>query len=339
MLAPTSQVLLRNEDIFTEGNWLLCNPADALIFSKLENKNIAGFHQYFDIYQEASNQTADNKHVFSAQFQCQQKLDGAVIYMPKSKQHAKMLIANLAACIKPNGQLLLVGENKAGIKSAAKLLEPIASQVNKIDSARHCSLFCAQVAEQVAPFDIAKWQDTWTLELKGTSLPLVSLPGVFSHKELDEGTKLLLEHVEDVPKGRVLDFACGTGVIGCYLAHKNSGIELVMSDVSALAIHCAKESAKLNKIDAQVVASDGLDEITGSFSGIYTNPPFHTGIQTDYSITQRFIRDVKKHMRPGGQLTLVANRFLKYPQAMQENLSKTDVLAKTNKFSLYTGFA
>lgn len=339
MLAPPSQVLLRNQDIFENGNWLLCNAADPLIFSKLDDYNVSGYHQYYDVYQQACKQTDASQHQFGVQCQVNQKLDGAVIYMPKSKQQAKMLIANLAACIKPGGQLLLVGENKAGIKSATKLLEPFASQINKIDSARHCSLYCAQLNHSVAPFDLKKWQQNWQIDMAGITLSLVSLPGVFSHSELDDGTRLLLENINHVPAGRLLDFACGAGVIGCFLAKKQPDIELVMSDVSALALHCAQVSAKLNNVSADVIASDGLRGISGSFKAIYTNPPFHTGIQTDYSVTQTFIRDVKQHLTPGAKLTLVANRFLTYPQAMQESLSKVCTIAKTNKFTLYTAKA
>ncbi len=339
MLAATSQVLVRNQDVFSDGHWLLCNPADPFIFRELNTASLFGFHQYFDQYQQASDLTDSRYHYFGAEYKSKVPLDGAVIYMPKSKEHARMLISNIASCIKPGGQLLLVGENKAGIKSGAKLLEPFSEQVNKIDSARHCSLFCAQLSKGTPPFDLKKWQTRWAMTLSGTELEIVSLPGVFSHKELDEGTKLLLENVKRVPAGKVLDFACGAGVIGCFLAKKQSDMDLVMSDVSALALHCAAESAKANGIQCDIIASDGLTDVPGNFEAVFTNPPFHTGIQTNYAVTEKFIQDLKRHLRPGGSVLLVANRFLKYPQALQENLNKVKVVAKTTKFTLYSGIA
>jgi 16S rRNA (guanine1207-N2)-methyltransferase len=42
----------------------------------------------------------------------------------------------------------------------------------------------------------------------------VSLPGVFSHGRLDRGTELLLEHLDKLPSGHLLDFGCGAGVLG-----------------------------------------------------------------------------------------------------------------------------
>lgn len=339
MLAPTSQVLVRNQDLFSEGQWLLCNPADAAIFRELNASAVFGFHQYFDQYQQACKTADSRHHQFGAEYTSKVLLDGAVIYMPKSKEQAKMLISNIASVIKPEGQLLLVGENKAGIKSAAKLLEPYSQQVNKIDSARHCSLYCAQLNKTNPPFELKKWLKKWTIEIAGTELNLVSLPGVFSHTELDDGTRLLLENIDTVPKGTILDFACGAGVIGCFLAKKQSQLQLVMSDVSALALHCAAESARLNLLEAKVIASDGLTDVPGHFDAVFTNPPFHTGIQTNYSVTEKFIQDIRQHLRPGGSLTLVANRFLKYPEALQKNLKKVEVKAKTSKFTLYRGTA
>ena len=45
-------------------------------------------------------------------------------------------------------------------------------------------------------------------------------PGVFSHGRLDAGTRALLEVMRRFPVAgrRVLDFACGSGVIGAFLS-------------------------------------------------------------------------------------------------------------------------
>lgn len=335
MPALTNSVILRNRDFFSQGKWLLANPQSAEIYSELQESDVFGFHQYFDVYQQACNNHDPKCHQFAAQYKATESFDGAVVYMPKAKAHGKMLIANMAAAVKPGGQLLLVGENKAGIKSAAKLLEPFSTQVNKIDSARHCTLFCAQLNQQPKSFDIQQWTTHFTININDTALSLVSVPGVFGHGELDAGTQLLLENIVLPIKGRVLDFACGDGVIGCYIAKTQPKTEVVMSDVSALATYCAEQSARQNNLQCSVIASDGLDGITGKFNAVYTNPPFHTGIQTNYSVTERFISQLKSKLTPYAHMVLVANRFLKYPDAIEQSFGKVNVLAKTSKFSLY----
>ncbi|WP_339725422.1 methyltransferase [uncultured Paraglaciecola sp.] len=335
MLSAPSQLLMRNADTFVQGKWLLVNPTDSQIAQQLNNPDLKVFHQYFDIYQQSCAAGKSAQHIFAAAYPTDQKFDGAVIYMPKSKDQAKMLIANVAACLNENASLLLVGENKGGVKSAAKMLETIGSQVNKVDSARHCALFGAQVDKPIKPFDLTKWQSEVDISVGGLNYKICSLPGVFNHGSLDLGTKVLLDNLPEIKKGRLLDFGCGAGVIGCYLGLLSPESEVVMTDVSALAVHCSKESAKLNKLNAKVVASNGLMDVQGKFSAVYTNPPFHTGIQTDYSVTENFISQLKQYLTQGGSLTLVANKFLRYSELLEQRFSAVSPMAQTTKFTLY----
>ncbi|MFT7215963.1 MAG: 16S rRNA (guanine1207-N2)-methyltransferase [Paraglaciecola sp.] len=339
MLTPASKILLRSEGILATGKWLIANPTDGQVFAHLDNPQIFGFHQYFDIYQQSVSITSakaqDGQHSFCAAYSSQGDFDGAVLYMPKSKAQAQMLLANVASCLKPGATLMLVGENKGGINSAPKLLGVYSTQVNKVDSARHCSLFAAQLDKAVSVFDLSKWQTITDLQVAGIDFKVCSLPGVFSHGELDPGTRLLLENIDKVESGRVLDFACGAGIIGCFVGLKNPLSQVVMSDVSALAIYCSQQSAKLNQLPAQVIPSDGLSTVSGRFIQVFTNPPFHTGIKTDYSVTEGFIQQLKSHLQDKGSLTLVANKFLRYGDHLQKQFSSVHALAQTSKFSVY----
>ncbi|WP_026376656.1 methyltransferase [Aestuariibacter salexigens] len=337
MLSLPSQLLLRNQDIFTEGHWLLVNPTEAYIFNDLgrtqTNGSLAGFHQFYDVYEQCS-QFANQ--YFGAQVNELKACRGAVVYLPKSKAHLAMLLHNLAFALPEGATIMLVGANNAGIKSAGKLLSTYGSRVQKVDAAKHCGLYAVTVEQQVKTFaieDYVSWRD---YKVGLHSCRIASLPGVFSHRELDPGTQLLLENLTEVPDGRILDFACGAGVIGCFAAQQNPSINVVMTDFNALALYCARQSCSQNHVDAEILPSDGLKNITGKFSAIYTNPPFHgSGTQTDYAVTECFIRDIAAHMQPSASLTLVANRFLKYPDALQNQFGKFSLLAQTGKFSVY----
>lgn len=335
MLSAPSQLLMRSADTFAQGKWLLVNPTDSQIAQQLNNPELKVFHQYFDIYQQSCAAGKSEQHTFAAAYPTDEKFDGAVIYMPKSKDQAKMLIANIAACLNDNASLLLVGENKGGVKSAAKILETISSQVNKVDSARHCALFAAQIDKPVKSFELTKWQSEIEISVGGLNYKLCSLPGVFNHGSLDLGTKILLDNLPEIKKGRLLDFGCGAGAIGCYLGLKSRESEIVMSDVSALAVYCSKVSAKLNNLDVTVVASNGLMDVQGKYSAVFTNPPFHTGIQTDYSVTENFIAQLKGYLSNSGSLTLVANKFLRYSELLEQRFGAVSELAQTTKFTLF----
>lgn len=335
MLSPASQLVARSSELFSTGTWLFVNPADPHICQELAESDISVFHQFFDVYQQSERSGKPQQHHFSAAYPTDRLFDGAVVYMPKAKEHAKMLLANVAACLKQGASIMLVGENNSGVKSAAKLLAPYCEHVNKVDSARHCALYAGVISNPVKTFDLTKWQTIQTINIAGLSYQICSLPGVFCHGEVDTGTRVLLDNLPRYHSGRVLDFGCGAGIIGCFVALTHPQSKVVMSDVSALAVYSAEQSAKLNNLNIDVLPSNGLRALTGKFTTIITNPPFHTGIQTDYSVTETFISDCKTYLTSEGSLILVANQFLRYAELLEKRFKSVTLVQQTTKFSVY----
>lgn len=343
MLSTQSQLLMRNIEHFEVGKWAFVNPTEATIFDQVQNENLVGLHQFYTEY-EACKQASTKTHVFSAAFSLkddEEAFDGAVIYMPKSKQQLAMLIDNLSAMMKLQSTLIIVGENKAGIKSVPKLLEKVGEQVNKIDSAKHCGLYAVTVTKQLKNFDINNYSVTKNYEINEQNISVFSLPGVFGHKQLDPGTNLLLKQLNSLKiknkKPHIYDFACGTGVIGCYMAKQLEASEILlsMSDVSALAIYCSQESAKLNNVDANIIASNGFAELNKKVDVIVSNPPFHTGIKNDYSVTENFINSAYSHSNQYASITVVANKFLPYPDMLEKTYKGFSELASTPQYRVY----
>lgn len=333
MLSNISQLLLRNQDHFAQHSLLVCQSPRDNLAQQWEGGPLYTHHTDFVAWQMAERALGE-KALF-APAPTGIEVDQALLAMPKSKDEARMLLAALAALLPVGGKLLLAGENKSGIKSAVKLLEPYGEPV-KIDSARHCSLFEVELTEKAPAFNLADWQQTFELTVAGENLKVVSLPGVFSHGELDSATALLLEALPRVKSGRLLDFGCGAGIIGSYLAKKAPDAQVEMLDVSALAIAASELTLKANGIEnAKVTASNGLSALTGRFHQIITNPPFHTGVGTDYSATEQLLAEAPKRLVQGGDLVLVANRFLKYEPLLAAGFNnKVDTLAQSNKFKV-----
>ncbi len=336
-MRPTSAILLRNKELFSEGRWLMVNAEDGEILPALGNPQIEGLFQYYDSYQANLPQTDASRLQFDAFGHYQGGFDGAVIIMPKAKDQARMLIARCAALLKPQGQLCLVGENKGGVRSAPKLMGHLGT-VNKRDSAKHCSLFICTLETQAPAFDPERWWTQSQYQVAGIEVRVASLPGVFSHKELDAATALLLNNLGELKGAKLLDFACGCGVIGATLKLLRPSATVVQSDISALALAASEKTAALNDIQVRVVPSDGLSALPRDFDGVYTNPPFHTGLRTDYGITQRFIAELSGHMRRGARLLLVANGFLPYPEYLSAHLSHMREGASTKQFKLFEAF-
>ncbi|SSY93612.1 Ribosomal RNA small subunit methyltransferase C [Aggregatibacter aphrophilus] len=74
----------------------------------------------------------------------------------------------------------------------------------------------------------------------------------------------------------------------------------------------------------------------GKFDLIISNPPFHDGIDTAYTAVNELIKQAKWHLKTGGELRIVANAFLPYADWLDQHFGDHEVLAKNNKFKVYS---
>lgn len=333
MLAAASQLVLRNVDDL-QGKVLMVEPmADNLAVELLHlssELNLSCYstdaaavsswnHPAVTVYSEVSP-------LFSASF------DTVVIFYPKSKDQLAFTLAQLKTAIGSNTQVFVTGDNKGGIKSLQSHAQKLGLGANKLDNAKHCLWFALFGDFQQLPVVKAV---SFNINAAGEQLTLHSLPGVFNHGKLDTGTALLLENLPDVSQGKVLDFACGCGVVGAMLKRKHPAIELSSSDISALALQATELTLAANGLSGTVIAADGLPPIPKHFDCIVSNPPFHTGIKTDYSIVEAFISQSAQRLTANGSLTIVANSHLAYQELLQQAFKKVTVKAKANGFVIY----
>lgn len=286
--------------------------------------------------------------------------DNIILFMPKAKEQARYLIAQLLPLLKSGSCFWLVGENNGGIKSADKLVKAAADEVwpeggfslNKADKAKKSTLLKLELGpvnqiETEYSFNPDPWELHWNLPENDafpevlSDLKLISLPGVFSHGRLDEGTALMLQNMprikpSKVRNRRVLDMGCGTGVIGLSLLKRDPELEVTFCDVNAMALEATSRSLKANDLEGEVFASDMWSDVTERFDLIISNPPFHTGQKTDYDLADRFIRQAKKHLKRSGELRIVANRFLKYPDIIEATFGHCERIAETGKFCIWS---
>ena len=232
----------------------------------------------------------------------------------------------------PVGQeILIVGENRSGVRSAENMLVDF-GDIHKIDSARRCSLYHFQL-KNPPHFDLNSfWKSYRHPQL--ADVTVYALPGVFSAAELDGGTALLLSTLKNV-SGDVLDIGCGAGVIGSYIQKHHPKTKLVMTDIHAMALESAQRTLRENQLQGTVLASDVFSHVEGKFDLIISNPPFHDGIDTAYTAVNELIKQAKWHLKTGGELRIVANAFLPYADWLDQHFGSHEVLAKNNKFKVY----
>jgi 16S rRNA (guanine1207-N2)-methyltransferase len=273
--------------------------------------------------------------VFSAHYESEARHDLVIIQFPKSKAELIFTLAMIEESLSKECLVLIVGENKSGIKSLTKLTTERLADCVKVDSARHCVLFAANMRATQKRFILDDWLKPYSFTIKETVVKVVALPGVFSQNGLDIGTQVLLENVPKKVSGELLDFGCGAGVIASYYGIIFPNIELHLLDVSALALYSAQETLKLNKLTGHIFPSNSLSDLKGKYDYVISNPPFHQGLKTNYQATETFLSKIKPHLKPRGHVTVVANSFLRYQSIMEEEIGRTQVLAKQRGFSLY----
>lgn len=219
------------------------------------------------------------------------------------------------------------------MRSVEKTLAPY-GEIAKIDSARRCSLYHFSLQNK-PHFELKNFWRTYqhsTLE----NLTIYSLPGVFSAAELDTGTELLLSTIDNKIKGKVLDLGCGAGVIGSMIKKRVPNAQITMTDIHAMALESARKTLSENQLQGKVYASDVFSDIEGKFDLIISNPPFHDGIDTAYRAVTELITQAKWHLNQYGELRIVANAFLPYPELLRQHFNDYQVLAQTGKFKVYS---
>jgi 16S rRNA (guanine1207-N2)-methyltransferase len=202
--------------------------------------------------------------------------------------------------------------------------------LNKIDSARRCGLYHGRLEKQPT-FDAEAFWGEYALD----NLTIKTLPGVFSRDGLDVGSQLLLSTLEPHTKGKVLDVGCGAGVLAAVLASHSPKVRLTLCDVSAPAVEASRATLAANGFAGDVFASNVFSEVNGRFDMIISNPPFHDGLQTSLEAAQALIRGAVRHLNSGGELRIVANAFLPYPQVLDETFGFHEVIAQTGRFKVY----
>lgn len=128
--------------------------------------------------------------------------------------------------------------------------------------------------------------------------------GVFSKNGLDFGTRTLLETLDTSKiSGKVLDFGCGYGPIGIYIAKTTNG-EVHMIDINRRVLGLARKNVSLNHVNVNIYESNIYEKVTEQFDYIISNPPIRVGKEILYKI----LFEAKEHLKENGELWIVVNK-------------------------------
>jgi 16S rRNA G1207 methylase RsmC len=139
--------------------------------------------------------------------------------------------------------------------------------------------------------------------LLGHALTFHTTWGLFSPKAIDEGTRLLLDHLEVRSDELAIDLGCGYGALGLAIAKSAPRGSCLMVDKDFVAVEYANANARLNRIsNARAILSDGLRHVPAqTFTLAVSNLPAKTSKEHYYL----FFHDIRDRLEPGGRFYVV----------------------------------
>ena len=147
----------------------------------------------------------------------------------------------------------------------------------------------------------------WDFTLRNILFRFKTDNGVFSKREVDFGSRLLIEAFE-MPEtaGPILDVGCGYGPIGLSIAKDFPNRIVHMIDVNERAIELARGNASQNQINnVEIYESDRLLNVkTTNFAAVLTNPPIRAGKKTVHDIFE----ESYDHLAVEGELWVVIQK-------------------------------
>jgi 16S rRNA (guanine1207-N2)-methyltransferase len=183
--------------------------------------------------------------------------------------------------------------------------------------------------------DALRREIEFTATLRGLDLRFVTTWGLFSPREVDPGTRLLLDLVEVREDDDCLDLGCGYGAIGITLAALAPRGRTLLVDKDFVAVDFARRSAELNRIEnAEVRLSNAFGQVEPDrrFDLIASNIPARAGNE----MLTLMVADAGAHLAPGGRLYLVhltgMRRFIR--RLMEEHLGSYEKLKQGRDYTV-----
>lgn len=264
-------------------------------------------------------------------------VDLLVMKVPKSLALLEDQLHGIAPHLHDKSTVLAAAMTKHIHLSTIGLFEKIVGPTRTSLAEKKARLiFCEPDMKLVRPEN--PWPTTYTLPGHEA---VITHAGVFGGERLDVGTRLLLEHLpRSKGRQRVVDLGCGNGILGVRVAMANPRAEVTFVDESYRAVASAQATFRANLGDdreAHFVVGNGLFDLasgaklTIGFDLVLNNPPFHENHAiSDATAWQMFVES-RDALRQGGELWVVGNRHLGYPEKLKRLFGNCDIIANAPK--------
>ncbi len=255
--------------------------------------------------------------------------------VPKQLAYFEYQLSILSRQLPSGTAVLAAGMDKHLAPGTAELLETYIGPTQRHRGKRKARLFSA-LRDERRP-DPYSGRAEYYCEALGRKL--ISLANGFAREKTDIGSRFLLENLDKLPNtDKLIDLACGNGIIGLTALSKGLCEKLLFCDESAMAVASARENAQslFPERDINFYHGDGLLNYAGEAAGlILCNPPFHLNHRIDETVGRRLLLQGASHLVEGGSLCLVANRHLNYLPMLKREFAQVEKLAQNDKFVIW----
>jgi 16S rRNA G1207 methylase RsmC len=134
-----------------------------------------------------------------------------------------------------------------------------------------------------------------SVTLAGQNLKLLTAGSVFSPDHLDQGTAVLLDHLELANStGTFLDIGCGWGPIALALALNSPEATIYAIDVNERSLELTRMNAERLGLSNVIVCKPEDVPTDVTFDQIWSNPPIRVGKSVLHEILQLWINRLSR---------------------------------------------
>lgn len=236
------------------------------------------------------------------------------------------------------GELALLGGKQSGIKTYA------AKVAKCFDSAKHLEKHGSEylslniLHSPIAAdnrLDEENYPELRPLEKLGG---LYSKPGLFGWNKVDTGSALLASTFNThrpADGASVVDLGCGYGFLSVELARLGN-FHFTATDNNAAALLACRENFRRREIRGTVVPSDAGTALGDQIADwLICNPPFHQGFQVEGDLTDRFLKNAARLLRPDGSALFVVNEFIPLGKKSAPYFGSSQQLVRDKGFCVY----
>lgn len=262
------------------------------------------------------------------QINSQEKFNNIIVFGDKHKE-LNLYYLSLAYEL-ANSKIILITPNYLGGKSFAKYGLDLIGNGEKY-SKNHCTIF------------VAKKGDSYNKKLLNSFRVLAddtilengyhTTVGIFSHKDIDRGSKLLIDTINNLC-GIGADLGAGWGYLSGEIIKKYLDIKYIdLYEVDFLAYYISKKNL-FNK--ARFFWQSVVDiDLHNCYDFVVANPPFHSKDKQDIDLGIQFIKTAHKILKKDGKLWMVANRHLPYEVDLKKLFKKVELVGSSAEFKVF----